>query len=78
MTDTERESMEAKARELWNSIEEEPYRGNDLGLILKALTEVGDERYREGMEEAAKVADWWGGLDGDGIAADIREKIKDV
>ena len=59
VVDTERKSMEARAREL----EEQLVRGNTpLGgrqsrcdFILKALTQVGDERYREGMEEAAKV-----------------------
>ena len=56
-TDTKRESMEVRAREFvltW----EPPwiYELDDLTeKITVLLTQVGDERYREGMKEAAKV-----------------------
>lgn len=60
-------NMEAKAWE---------FEAMTINELTIALNKFQAEAHREGMEEAAKVADWWGGLDGDGIATDIREKIK--
>ena len=89
-------NLEARARELMlgHMPTGSPYFDEAVEAAVKALTQVGDERYREGMEEekcsyraahregmeeAAKVADRHSYLMGKAhkvIAAAIREKIK--
>jgi hypothetical protein len=77
-TEKVRESMEARAASwvLLNNLEA-VFSETRLYNLAVVLTEVGDERHREGMEEAAKVADGFGdNFYGVFIAEAIREKIK--
>lgn len=78
--------MEARATEFMWKCDHENESGHRICISCLAdyLTQVGDERYREGMEEAAKVAEKacfverkCGMCEPCHIAAAIREKIKE-
>ncbi len=58
----------------------ERYSGQQLTEDVKnglAINNIMEIARNAALEEAAQIADQWGGLDGEGIAKDIRQ-LKDV